>query len=94
MRGTTNALPAGGGLRVIAEGTVKGSATIDLPVPAKIAYVCVVDAESQNSKNWAVVTPQQRVGDVANNFQTFFTSPTQLRTISAMLYTYYYLVLG
>lgn len=94
MRGVTNAVPAGGGLKVIAEGTVVGSQTIDLPAPAKIAYVCVINAESQSSRQWAVVTPQQSVGDVADIFHTWFPSSTQLSMFSAMGFTYYYLVLG
>ena len=93
MRGVTNALPAGG-LRVIAEGTVVGNATIDLPSAAKIAYVCRIDSGTQNSRNWAVVTPQQSVGDAGNNYHTWFPSPTQLSMLSAMGFTYYYLVLG
>ena len=94
MRGETNSAPTGGGLKVIAEGTFSGTQTIDLPAPAKIAYVCILDESSATSQNWAVVTPQQRVASVANQLQTWFLSPTQLRAGSITAYTYYYLVLG
>lgn len=94
MRGETNSSPTGGGLKVIAEGTFSGTQTIDLPAPAKIAYVCVLDESSATSKNWAVVTPQQRITAVSSQFQTWFPSPTQLRAENVTPHTYYYLVLG
>lgn len=94
MRGETNSTPTGGGLKVIAEGTFSGTQTIDLPAPAKIAYVCILDESSSTSQNWAVVTPQQRISAVSSQFQTWFLSPTQLRAGSISSYTYYYLVLG
>ena len=94
MRGETNSAPTGGGLKVIAEGTIVGDQTIDLPAPAKIAYVCVVDEANTSSQDWAVVTPQQRVSTVSKRFQTWFLSPAQLRFGSITSYTYYYLVLG
>lgn len=94
MRGETNSAPTGGGLKVIAEGTFSGTQTIDLPAPAKIAYVCILDEADTTSKNWAVLTPQQRVAAPSGGFQTWFLSPTQLRAGSISQYTYYYLVLG
>lgn len=94
MRGETNSSPTGGGLKVIAEGTIVGSQTIDLPAPAKIAYVCVVDEANTTSQDWAVVTPQQRVSAISRLFQTWFLSPAQLRFGSISQYTYYYLALG
>ena len=94
MRGGTNSAPTGGGLKVIAEGTFIGTQTIDLPAPAKIAYVCILDEEDTTSKHWAVVTPQQRIVAASGDFQTWFLSPTQLRAGSINQYTYYYLVLG
>ena len=42
MRGTTNAVPAGGGLKVIAEGietTSAGKAEITLPAPFKVLLI-------------------------------------------------------
>lgn len=94
MRGETNSAPTGGGLKVIAEGTVVGNQTVDLPAPAKIAYVCVLDEANATSQDWAVVTPQQRIASVSRRVQTWFPSPTQFRAASITSYTYYYLVLG
>ena len=94
MRGETNSAPTGGGLKVIAEGTFSGNQTIDLPAPAKIAYVCVLDEAIAKSQDWAVVTPQQRIASVSSQVQTWFPSPTQFHAASITSYTYYYLVLG
>lgn len=94
MRGETNSAPTGGGLKVIAEGTIVGNQIIDLPAPAKIAYVCVVNEANPKSHDWAVVTPQQRVSAISKLFQTWFSSPAQLHFGSISQYTYYYLALG
>lgn len=97
MNGLTSAGGSAGGLRMVAEGTTttQESRTIDLPVPAKLAYVCVKDSEtSQFSSLWAVATPQKNVNSVGTNFGVKFNSPTQLIISSPTAQNYYYLVLG
>ena len=95
MNGLTSAGGSAGGLRVVAEGTTTpASRTIDLPVPAKLAYVCVKDSETSYSSLWAVATPQKEVNSVGTNFGVKFNSPTQLFISSPTGQSYYYLVLG
>lgn len=57
MQGITNAAPAGGGLKVIAEGSgsTGGSAQVDLPSPAKLAAVTVVSRSDSATKTDAVL---------------------------------------
>lgn len=48
MRGTTNAVPAGGGLKVIASGQLSAASsatTVTLPQPAQLVIVCAHIAE-------------------------------------------------
>lgn len=95
MNGLTSAGGSAGGLRVVAEGTTtQESRTIDLPVPAKLAYVCIKDSETSFSSLWAVATPQKNVLSVGTNFGVTFNSPTQLSISSPTAQNYYYLVLG
>ena len=48
MRGVTNALPAGSGLRVIASGTAEGGQTVTFPEPVKIVFV----SRDNNGGSW------------------------------------------
>ena len=56
MRGVTNALPAGGGLKVIASGTVtlegNSNTTIDLGEVAKV----IIASATANGESWARYT--------------------------------------
>lgn len=94
MRGATNATPSGGGLRVIAEGQTVTNETVNLPEPAKLLYVCVIDEGDTMSRQWVVATPQQLLSPSTNSYWVRFFSQTQFQITSAMVFTYYYLALG
>lgn len=57
MRGFTNAAPASGGLKIIAEGSgsTGSSAQVDLPSPAKLAVVTVVSSSGSSSRTDVVL---------------------------------------
>ena len=61
MRGTTNAVPAGGGLKVIASGQLSAASsatTVTLPQPAQLVIVCAYSAEDVG--NSAVIVREGR----------------------------------
>ena len=61
MRGTTNAVPAGGGLKVIASGQLSAASsatTVTLPQPAQLVIVCTYSSEDVG--NSAVIVREGR----------------------------------
>ena len=100
MRGITNAAPAGGGLKVIAEesGSIQrdDSKTVTLPAPAKVVIVSFNPNISENCEV-ATVLPNDYMNRISNFSARFFQDGITLRLYSENAPSaaqYEYLALG
>lgn len=100
MRGVTNAAPAGGGLKVIAEGAGSigrdNSKTVTLPAPAKVVIVSFNPNISEHCEV-ATVLPNDYMNRISDFSASLFPDGMTLRlnSISASSAAQYeYLALG
>lgn len=98
MQGITNAAPAGGGLKIIAEGTGsivrEGSETVTLPAPAKV----VIASLNRNTSEYcevATVLPNDYMNQIGNFSVRLFPDGMTLRLDNTSTAAQYeYLALG
>ena len=98
MRGFTNAAPAGGGLKIIAEGTGsigrEGSETVTLPAPAKVVIVSFNPNIGEHCEV-ATVLPNDYTNRISDFSARFFPDGMTLRLDNTSTAAQYeYLALG